>query len=114
MVLRRWHKNLLVSEVVAAVVVCCAYHEVTEARASGNALARFVRAAWGNTILSPGLWVMGWPEDPQYQAVCLISFALYSLAIFIFLSLIAGLATWVRAQQPGADRARIDAARYLR
>ncbi len=73
---RPWHKILLASEAISGLVVIWAYHDITSNRTI------LVGGLGGTILLSPGLTMLGWPKAPFYPAVCLVTAAIYTCALF--------------------------------
>jgi hypothetical protein len=76
--LRRWHWALIASEAIAGLMVIWACHDIVDNRYV------FLGGLAGRVVLSPGLRLLGWPADPVYPIVCLVTAAIYTVVIFGF------------------------------
>jgi len=111
--LRRWHKNLLLSEVLATIVVIWGYRAVIAAGTAPSFGERFAAGLW-TILLAPGWWLLGKPGDGSLAAVCLLTAAVYTAVFFAILSLMTFIVGRLRAIVSIKGRQQPDLARYLR
>lgn len=111
--LQQWHKNLLASKAVAALLVIWAYCDI-----ANNPPSRvFLGGLEGTMVLTPGLSIMGWPPNPFYPVVCLLAAAIYTIVIFGFLTIVGRLTSRLVLRARSARVVQIehrDLHRYLR
>ena len=105
--LRRWHKNLLISEVLATAMVLWANHRAVIAPESLD----------GHVILSPGSRLLFWASYPPRAFICLAAAVVYAFVFFGLLTFIFRFvdhARWSAMRPMRMESERHDLNRYLR
>ena len=111
--LRRWHKTLLVAELLAAGVVVYGYRLLTTAHSARTFGEDFGATVSGLGLLWPGLWILRPGPNDSIAPACLLAFAIYTL---VFFGLLTAATKFVHGLKKRALRGSDspDLSRYLR
>jgi len=111
--MKRWHKNLLLSELLATAVVIGGYRAAVVAKTGRSLGERFAAGLW-TILLAPGWWLLGKPGEEMLAIVCLLNALLYTVVIFGILSLMTLVLRRLKAVVSIEGAHPRDLTRYLR